>query len=135
MPTTGSPWSRAWRPWRPSHMSSWPRQCCWRYVERRPVNARRPSRGCGRRQRASLGRPLLAETTHRRSLLEHRIERGTVAPAFAVDLLERMSGPSAAGNEARRALIDPLTERERTVLRYLATTLPNAAIAAELYVS
>ena len=58
-----------------------------------------------------------------------------MAPGFAVDLLERMSAPSAARGAAQRALIDPLTERERTVLRYLAGTLTNAEIADELYVS
>ena len=56
-------------------------------------------------------------------------------PGFALELLERISGASAADTEARRTLIDPLTERERTVLRYLASTLSNAEIAAELYVS
>ena len=66
---------------------------------------------------------------------KERIERGSVAPAFALDLLERMSAPSAARGAAQRALIDPLTERERTVLRYLAGTLTNAEIADELYVS
>jgi LuxR family maltose regulon positive regulatory protein len=42
---------------------------------------------------------------------------------------------SAAVTEIRRTLTDPLTERERTVLRYLASTLSNAEIAAELYLS
>ena len=83
----------------------------------------------------SLRGPFLAEAPHLRAVLEERIERGSVAPAFALDLLERMSAPSAARGAAQRALIDPLTERERTVLRYLAGTLTNAEIADELYVS
>jgi LuxR family maltose regulon positive regulatory protein len=83
----------------------------------------------------SLRRPFLAEARHLRAVLEERIERGTVAPAFALDLLERMAAPAAARGEAQRARIDPLTERERTVLRYLAGTLTNAEIADELYVS
>ena len=83
----------------------------------------------------SLRGPFLAESPHLRAVLEERIERGSVAPAFALDLLERMSAPSAARGAAQRALIDPLTERERTVLRYLAGTLTNAEIADELYVS
>jgi LuxR family transcriptional regulator, maltose regulon positive regulatory protein len=83
----------------------------------------------------ALRRPFLDEGPHLRTLLERRIERGTVAPAFAVDLLERMAGPSAGGPEVHRALVDPITEREHTVLRYLASTLTTAEIAAELYVS
>ncbi len=84
---------------------------------------------------SSMRRPFLTETPYLRALLQERIERGTVVPAFAVDLLERMSAPSVAGLDAQRARIDPLTERERTMLRYLAGALPNAEIAAELYVS
>ena len=83
----------------------------------------------------SLRHPFLAEAEALRPLLERRIERGSAVPGFALDLLERMSGGSPAAAEVRRALIDPLTERERTVLRYLASTLSNNEIAAELYVS
>jgi LuxR family transcriptional regulator, maltose regulon positive regulatory protein len=83
----------------------------------------------------SLRRPFLAEAGPLRPLLERRIESGSAAPEFALDLLERMSDVSPAAAEARRTLIDPLTGRERTVLRYLASTLSNAEIAAELYVS
>jgi len=32
-------------------------------------------------------------------------------------------------------LIDPLTEREQTILRYLASSLSNTEIANELYLS
>jgi LuxR family transcriptional regulator, maltose regulon positive regulatory protein len=83
----------------------------------------------------SLRRPFLADSGTLRPLLERRIERGSAVPEFALDLLERVSDGSAAVPEIRRALIDPLTGRERTVLRYLASTLSNAEIAAELYVS
>jgi LuxR family maltose regulon positive regulatory protein len=83
----------------------------------------------------ALRRPFLAENPELRDLLQLRVERGTAAPAFAVDLLQRMSGAPADELAARRALVDPLTEREQTVLRYLASTLSNAEIANELYVS
>jgi LuxR family maltose regulon positive regulatory protein len=63
-------------------------------------------------------------------LLARRLERGTAASEFAVDLLGRWS-PAAR----RRVVVDPLTERERIALRYLPTSLSNAEIAAELYVS
>jgi LuxR family maltose regulon positive regulatory protein len=84
---------------------------------------------------SSLRRPFLADSGTLRPLLERRIERGSAVPEFALDLLERMTDGSPAIPEIRRALIDPLTGRERTVLRYLASTLSNAEIAAELYVS
>jgi LuxR family transcriptional regulator, maltose regulon positive regulatory protein len=83
----------------------------------------------------SLRRPFLSEAGALRPLLERRLESGSAVPEFALDLLERMSDVSPAVAEARRALIDPLTGRERTVLRYLASTLSNSEIAAELYVS
>jgi LuxR family maltose regulon positive regulatory protein len=68
-------------------------------------------------------------------LLERRIERGTVAPAFALELLERTSDTPMINNGARQAFVDPLTTREQTILRYLASTLSNTEIAAELYLS
>jgi LuxR family maltose regulon positive regulatory protein len=82
----------------------------------------------------ALRRPLLAEADLQ-PLLPQRIERGTAAPAFALDLLERMPGVAPTVNEAKPALVDPLTERERTILRYLASSLSNNEIASELYVS
>ena len=63
------------------------------------------------------------------------MERGSAAAAFTVDLLQRMSGAPTDELAARRPLVDPLTDRELTVLRYLASTLSNAEIASELYVS
>ncbi|MGE0300617.1 LuxR C-terminal-related transcriptional regulator [Pseudonocardia sp.] len=80
----------------------------------------------------SLRRPFLHEVVDLRPLLERRLAWGTAAPSFAVDLLERAGGRRA---DPGRAAVDPLTGRERTVLRYLASTLTNAEIAAELYVS
>ena len=35
----------------------------------------------------------------------------------------------------RRAVVEPLTKREETILRYLASSLSNTEIANELYVS
>jgi len=82
----------------------------------------------------SLRRPFLTEPGPLRPLLERRIEQGSAVPEFALDVLERMSDvPPAA--EARYRSVDPLTERERTVLRYLASTLSTAEIAGDLYLS
>jgi LuxR family maltose regulon positive regulatory protein len=43
--------------------------------------------------------------------------------------------PTILAAEARPPLIDPLTDRERAVLRYLVTSMSTAEIAAELFVS
>jgi LuxR family maltose regulon positive regulatory protein len=83
----------------------------------------------------ALRRPFLAEGPELRDLLHLRVERGTASPQFAVNLLQRMSGAPADELAARRALADPLTEREQTVLRYLPSTLSTAEIARELYVT
>ena len=56
-----------------------------------------------------------------RRLVERRIDGGSTVPAFALDLLERMTDDTPAA-AARHAHVDPLTERERTVLRHLASS-------------
>ncbi|HWN28328.1 MAG TPA: LuxR C-terminal-related transcriptional regulator, partial [Actinomycetospora sp.] len=76
-----------------------------------------------------LRRPFLAEPDLA-PLLAQCLERGSAAAEFALDLLGR---PTPA--HERRGLVDPLTERERLALRYLASSLSNTEIAAALYVS
>lgn len=83
----------------------------------------------------ALRRPFLTDAADLRDLLQRRVERGSAAAEFAVNLLQRMSGGPTDELAVRRTLVDPLTDRERTVLRYLASTLSNAEIASELYVS
>ena len=78
-------------------------------------------------------RPFLVEAAGLQTLLADRIEAGTAVAAFAVDLLRRMSGQHDRPLPA--SLVEALTEREQVVLRYLASTLSNAEIAAELYLS
>jgi LuxR family maltose regulon positive regulatory protein len=83
----------------------------------------------------ALRRPFLAEADELRDLLEQRVERGSAATTFVVDLLARLSGSPLVDLTGRGALLDPLTQREQTILHYLASTLSNAEIANELYLS
>ncbi len=80
-----------------------------------------------------LRRPFLAEPDLA-ALLARRVEQGSAVSEFALDLLGRMTAAPTVRGE-RRGLVDPLTERERIALRHLASSLSNAEIAAELYVS
>ncbi len=80
-------------------------------------------------------RPFLLEAPGLRALLDRRIEAGTGVAAFAVDLLRRMTGRHDQPPAAPVRLVEALTDREQVVLRYLASTLSNAEIAAELYLS
>ena len=51
-------------------------------------------------------RPFLVEEANLRVLLQQRIERGSAVPAFAIDLLQRMSGRGIDELAARRAVFD-----------------------------
>jgi LuxR family maltose regulon positive regulatory protein len=77
-------------------------------------------------------RPFLVPLAALPELINARIEAGTAAAAFAVDLVRRISGHRS---QPTITLPEPLTDREQHILRYLASTLSNAEIAAELYLS
>ncbi|MCX4525343.1 response regulator transcription factor [Streptomyces sp. NBC_01551] len=58
-----------------------------------------------------------------------------VSPAITVRLLREMAPPTPAAAQAARRPAEPLTDRERDVVRCVARGLTSAEIAGELYVS
>jgi LuxR family maltose regulon positive regulatory protein len=82
----------------------------------------------------SLRRPFLTEPALV-PLLHRAVAQGGVTGRFAEDLIARLAPDAPRDVARRRAAVRPLTERELTALHYLAGTLSNAEIAAELYVS
>jgi LuxR family maltose regulon positive regulatory protein len=75
-------------------------------------------------------RPFVAGFPLRR-LLERHLTRPTAYGPLAAELLDAL----ARGGEAPPGLLEPLSERERAVLRLLPALLSNPEIAAELFVS
>jgi LuxR family maltose regulon positive regulatory protein len=67
-------------------------------------------------------------------LLRRRIRAGTAHRAIVGELLDALAGRAPAPRSAA-PLLEPLSERETTLLRYLPTTLSNREIAAELFVT
>jgi LuxR family maltose regulon positive regulatory protein len=76
----------------------------------------------------AFGRPV-------RPLLQRQLRRGTAHRALAGELLATLE--RADGQLAPRAslIIEPLSPRERAVLRFLPTMMSNQEIACELFVS
>ena len=70
-----------------------------------------------------------------RSLLRRRIAQGTAHRAFAGDLLSALEDQPSPGRPNGDPLLEPLSERELTVLRFLPTLMSNAEIASEMFVS
>jgi LuxR family transcriptional regulator, maltose regulon positive regulatory protein len=70
-----------------------------------------------------------------RSLLRRRIAQGTAHRALADAVLAGLDEGAAAERGPASALLEPLSERELTVLRFLPTMMSNAEIAAEMFVS
>ena len=89
-----------------------------------------------RAQLESFRFPLLAVGPPLPELLRRRIRAGTRHQTLAgeiITLFEEQRG--RVGDDARRALLDPLSDREEAVLRYLPTVMSKAEIASELFVS
>jgi LuxR family transcriptional regulator, maltose regulon positive regulatory protein len=70
-----------------------------------------------------------------RSLLRRRIAQGTAHRAFAGHLLSALEEQPSPGRTNGDPLLEPLSERELTVLRFLPTLMSNAEIASEMFVS
>jgi LuxR family maltose regulon positive regulatory protein len=70
-----------------------------------------------------------------RSLMRRRIAAGTAHRAFAGDLLAAFEEGPSSGRPAAGPLLEQLSERELTLLRFLPTMMSNAEIAGEMFVS
>jgi LuxR family transcriptional regulator, maltose regulon positive regulatory protein len=70
-----------------------------------------------------------------RSLLRRRIVNGTAHRAFAGELLLALEQEPAQRRSGGDPLLEPLSERELAVLRFLPTMMSNAEIAGEMFVS
>jgi LuxR family transcriptional regulator, maltose regulon positive regulatory protein len=82
----------------------------------------------------SIRRPFLDTGPPLRTLLAEHLRHSASHRWFASDLLAALNGSEGRGT-APAELLDPLTERELEVLRYLPTMMSNADIAGELFVS
>jgi LuxR family maltose regulon positive regulatory protein len=80
--------------------------------------------------------PLLKIGPPLRELLKRRIRAGTAYRSLAGELIDGLDdGAHAPSPSASVLLLDPLSDREETVLRYLPTVMSKAEIASELFVS
>jgi LuxR family maltose regulon positive regulatory protein len=70
-----------------------------------------------------------------RSLLRRRVAHGTGHRALAAQLLSTLEEQPAAERTTGAVLLEPLSERELAVLRFLPTMMSNAEIASEMFVS
>jgi LuxR family transcriptional regulator, maltose regulon positive regulatory protein len=81
------------------------------------------------------GGVLLSFGASLRSLLRRAIARGTSHRSLADELLATLEGESVSEDGPIQPLLEPLSERELAVLRFLPTMLSNAEIASEMFVS
>jgi LuxR family maltose regulon positive regulatory protein len=78
-------------------------------------------------------RPFLEAGSAVRELLAAHLRHSASHRWYATELLRELDGKGQGGVPAE--LLEPLSAREREVLRYLQTMMSNADIAAELFVS
>jgi LuxR family maltose regulon positive regulatory protein len=82
-----------------------------------------------------LVRPVVRHGAPVRSLLRRHIRNGTAHRAFAGELLTALEDDPAHQTAQAGPLLEPLSERELAVLRFLPTMMSNTEIAAEMFVS
>ena len=85
---------------------------------------------------AGLRRLIIEHGNRVRPLLHRHVRHGTAHPAIvgeALDAIEHRGGERS--RSVAVLLAEPLSERERAILRYLPTMMSNHEIAAELFVS
>ena len=80
-------------------------------------------------------RPFLDAGLPIRELLGEHLRTTNTQRWLASELVGALDGRVGRGRTAPAELLEPLSQREREVLRYLPTIMSNADIAAELFVS
>jgi LuxR family maltose regulon positive regulatory protein len=79
-------------------------------------------------------RTLIDGGRHMQALLRRQVSHGTAHRGVVSELLDALEDRAPA-QRAVAPLLEPLSEREQAVLRYLPTPLSNREIAAELFVT
>ena len=83
-------------------------------------------------ERASLMGPFVEQGDDLGPLVDAHIQRGTSHEAFATEVASKLTGDIQQVANGRH---ERLTDRELSILRYLRTSMPNAEIASQLFVS
>jgi LuxR family transcriptional regulator, maltose regulon positive regulatory protein len=116
------------------------RVLCW-CIKARALDARGDSRDASRAFERALAlaepegvkRVFLDQGVPMKDLLSNSLRNTHGSHLYARSLLDKLNAPSRA--PVNSVLIDPLTDRELHVLRYLPSLLSASEIAGELYVS
>jgi LuxR family transcriptional regulator, maltose regulon positive regulatory protein len=83
----------------------------------------------------SFRRPFVDGGPAVQTLLVEQIRRGTDHRSLVADLIAAFERRAADVSITKAELLEPLSVRERAILRYLPTMMSNAEIASELFVS